>query len=286
MDETIKLLIILAVGLVTLILLRLISGKRKRLHVRFICNLLKVLVVVGCLVAILNVYTDLEKLAAALLTGGGLILAILSFAAQKVLNNILSGISISFSRPFDLGDKIKVMNGNTPIAEGTVSDITLRHTVIMTYDGQSCIIPNGTMNESMLVNVSAREKIGNFLEITVGFDTDFDLALKLTEEIVRGTENVIDCTKPLISRFEADGPVIKTTVWTKNVAENFVACGSIRKKLIEAFRDNNITIPYQTITIESIPESSGGERAKNQVKNQENDPGRRRKNHPGNAERK
>ena len=249
MDETIKLIIILAVGLLIWLLLKLISGKRKRLHVRFICNLLKVMDFIGCAVAIINVYTDLSEIAAALLTGGGLVLAILSFAAQKTLNNILSGISISLSHPFDLGDKIKVMSGNTVIAEGTVSDITLRHTIVMTYSGQSCIIPNGTMNESMLINVSSNEKVGNFLEITVGFDDDLDLAIELMEKTVRETENVVDCAKPVVCRFEADGPVIKTTVWTSTFSENYMACGYIRKKLVEVYKENGITIPYQTVTI-------------------------------------
>ena len=51
-------------------------------------------------------------------------------------------------------------------------------------------------------------------------------------------------------RFDPDGPVLKTTVWTKNVAQNFVACGSIRKRLIETYRKNGITIPYKTVTID------------------------------------
>ena len=249
MEETIQLLIILGTGLALFILIRIISRKNKKLHVRFICNLLRVFIVIGCLIGALNVYTDLEKTAAAILTGGGLVLAILSFAAQKVLNNILSGISISFSRPFDLGDKIKVMSGTSVLAEGTVSDITLRHTIIMSYSGQSYIIPNGTMNESLLINVSSNDKVGNFLEVTVGFDDDLDKAIDLFEEVVRSAEFVVDCTKPVVARFDADGPVIKATVWTKTFAENYSACGWIRKKLVEVFRENNITIPYQTVTI-------------------------------------
>ena len=254
MEELVKLSIIVLISAILWIILGAISRKKQRLHIRFVCNLLKVLLIIGCIIAALVIYTDFGKLAAAIVTGGGLILAILSFAAQKVLNNILSGISLSFSRPFDLGDKIKVLSGNTVIAEGTVADITLRHTIIMTYDGLSCIVPNGTMNESMLINVSAKDKVGNFIEITVGFNDDLDLALKLTEEVVRSTENVIDCTIPLIARFEADGPVIKTTVWTQTVAENFIACGHIRKKLIETFNEKGISIPYQTVTINSVKE--------------------------------
>ena len=81
MEKHIKLIIILAVGLVFWLVLRLVSGKRKKLHVRFICNLLKTLDIVVCVLAILQVYTDLNKIAAAVLTGGGLVLAVLSFAA-------------------------------------------------------------------------------------------------------------------------------------------------------------------------------------------------------------
>ena len=85
MEETIKLIVTIGIGLVIWLLLRLVSRLNKRLHVRFICNLLKVFVVLGCLISVLNIYTDLEKAAAAILTGGGLILAILSFAALLVL---------------------------------------------------------------------------------------------------------------------------------------------------------------------------------------------------------
>lgn len=257
MNDIIKIVIYVLVGLLLWMILKLVSGKRKKLHVRFICSLLRVLVIIGVLIAALQVYFDLTKVLTAVLTGGGLVLAILSFAAQKSLNNILSGIAISLSRPFDLGDKIKIISGGSVIAEGTVTDITLRHTVVMTYDGQACMVPNGVMNESMLLNVSHEDRIGNFLEITVGYSDDLDKALKLMEEVVRATDNVLDCTKPLICRFDPDGPVVKTTVWTKTVAENFVACGSIRKRLIETYRENGITIPYKMVTIESI--NSGSE---------------------------
>ena len=252
MNDISKVAVILCVGLLLWMFLKLISGKKKKLHVRFICSLLRVIVIIGALIAILQVYFDLTKVLTAVLTGGGLVLAILSFAAQKSLNNILSGIAISLSRPFDLGDKIKIISGGSVMAEGTVTDITLRHTVVMTYDGQACMVPNGTMNESMLLNVSHEDRIGNFLEITVGYSDDLDKALKLMEEVVRATDNVLDCTKPLICRFDPDGPVVKTTVWTKTVAENFVACGSIRKRLIETYRENGITIPYRTVTVDII----------------------------------
>ena len=250
MNDIVKVVIILLVGIVLWMFLKLISGKRKKLHVRFICSLLRMLVMISVLIGVLQVYFDLQNVLTAVLTGGGLVLAILSFAAQKSLNNILSGIAISLSRPFDLGDKIKIISGGSVMAEGTVTDITLRHTVVMTYDGQACMVPNGTMNESMLLNVSHEDRIGNFLEITVGYGDDLDKAISLMEEVVRATDNVIDCTKPLICRFDPDGPVVKTTVWTKTVAENFVACGSIRKRLIETYRKNGITIPYKTVTID------------------------------------
>ena len=184
MNDIAKIVVYVLVGLLLWMILKLVSGKRKKLHVRFICSLLRVLVIIGVLIAALQVYFDLSKVLTAVLTGGGLVLAILSFAAQKSLNNILSGIAISFSRPFDLGDKIKIISGGSVIAEGTVTDITLRHTVVMTYDGQACMVPNGVMNESMLLNVSHEDRIGNFLEITVGYSDDLDKALKLMEEVV------------------------------------------------------------------------------------------------------
>ena len=76
-----------------------------------------------------------------------------------------------------------MLQGGTAIAEGIVRDITLRHTVIDTYDGQSCIVPNGVLSESVIINTNLVENVGNFLEFEIGYGADVDHARQIIMEM-------------------------------------------------------------------------------------------------------
>ena len=62
--------------------------------------------------------------------------AIATFAAQQTLSNFISGISVSLSKPYNVNEKIKVMQNGNVIAEGMVKDVTMRHTVIGQFNGE------------------------------------------------------------------------------------------------------------------------------------------------------
>jgi small-conductance mechanosensitive channel len=234
-------------------LLGQIGHRQKKLHVGFACSLLRIIVVIICVTLLIGQLFDLGAFTQTLLTSGGLFLAVLTFAAQKVLNNILSGISISASKPFEIGQKIRVLQNGNPIAEGVVKSISLRHTVINTYDGQSCIIPNGVLSESVVVNANYTEEVGNFLEVTVRYQDDIDRAIGLVQETVDAEPLVTRRGEPLVSRYLEDGVQIKTAVWTRTLNDNFQACSNIRRNLLKVFRAAGIAIPYRTVTLD-MPE--------------------------------
>ena len=250
MRIALEIAVTLAVSVGLYFLLRIVSRRQKRLYVRFICDLLRIIVVILGLTAILGSLLDLSKIANALLAGGGLFLAILTFAAQKVLNNILSGFSISASKPFEIGQKIRVLQGGTAIAEGIVRDITLRHTVIDTYDGQSCIVPNGVLSESVIINTNYTAEVGNFLEVEVSYNDDMDRVFGVLLATIDAEPLVVRHSAPLVTKYLAEGVLVKTTLWTRTLNDNFIACSNIRKELLRNFREAGITIPYRTVTID------------------------------------
>ena len=245
-----QVIIILCVTLFVLRLLKRISNREGKLYFRFICNALRIGVITIAVMSMISLVLDLGNVLQGLLTGGGLVLAVLTFAAQKILNNTLSGLDITASKPFEIGQKIKVLQGSSIVAEGIVKDITLRHTIVDTFDGQSCIIPNGVLSDSVIINTNFTEQVGNFLEVEVGYNDDIDLALQVVSDTVASDPRVVNHSKPLVSKFLAEGVQIKTTVWTKTLSDNFAACGNIRKELLKNFRAAGITIPYQTVTLD------------------------------------
>ena len=150
-----------------------------------------------------------------------------------------------------MNDKIKVVQGGNIIAEGIVKDITIRHTIISQYNGESCIVPNSVMDMAVITNTNFTADIGNFLEIAVAYDSDIEGAMSIMQKICVENELTLNTekNKVFVKGYSADGVILKTTIWTKNLDDSFQACSDIRIRLVEEFRKNGIEIPYQTVTI-------------------------------------
>lgn len=245
-----------AVCAVLIFLVRLLfvkfQKKNNGINIKFFKSFITVVIVLVGLYNCLLFFDTTKEISKSLFTGSALILAVVTFAAQKALGNVISGIFISTTKPYDITDKIKVLNGSTIIAEGIVDDISIRHTIIRTFDGQSTIVPNSIMDDSVIINTNFTENVGNFLEVEVGFDADVEKAIGIIKDIINDNSRVIFKEKVdvKVSAFTDNGVKLKTIIWTKNIDDNFIACSDIRKAVLKQFRENNITIPYQTITIE------------------------------------
>ena len=143
-------------------------------------NVIIDVVVIYSLAQQFDITKDISKV---LLQSGSLIIAIATFAAQQALGNVISGISISASKPYNEDEKIRVVQGGTVIAEGIVKDVTLRHTVIYQFNGESCIVPNSVMDTSVIINTNYTENIGNFVEVEIAYDADVEEAIQIMKKV-------------------------------------------------------------------------------------------------------
>ncbi|HBA47986.1 MAG TPA: mechanosensitive ion channel protein, partial [Lachnospiraceae bacterium] len=91
-------------------------------------------------------------------------------AIQGSLSNFVGGVLILLLKPFKVGDYIKEdANGN----EGTVVSIELFYTKLTTPDNKVIVLPNGTLANSSLTNVTACDS--RRLDIMVGISYDADI---------------------------------------------------------------------------------------------------------------
>lgn len=233
--------------------LRKISKKSNGLHIQYFNSLIKILLVLLEIYYLLTLFDVTKTLSTTILGGGAIFLTVASFGAQQAMGNIVSGFFISASKPYELEDKIKVANGGSVLAEGIVKDITTRHTVIETFDGQTCIIPNSVMDSAVIINTTYTENVGNFLTVEISYESDVDKAMEIIKSIIVKNEMTLndDTTTVSLSQMNSDGLMLKTTVWTKTLGENFAACSDIRKQVLAEFNKAGITIPYKTITIKN-----------------------------------
>ncbi|MEX2588974.1 MAG: mechanosensitive ion channel domain-containing protein, partial [Chitinophagales bacterium] len=132
---------------------------------------------------------SLRAIGVTLFASAGIFAAILGFASQQAFSNIISGIFIVFFKPFRVGDTIKIGVD----VFGTVEDITLRHTVIKSFENRRIVIPNSIISSETIVNSNLTdERMCNFIEFGISYDSDVDLAFKIICEEAMKHPNIID----------------------------------------------------------------------------------------------
>jgi small-conductance mechanosensitive channel len=102
----------------------------------------------------LSQFTELKQLATGVLASTALIVAVVGFAAQRTLANVIAGIQIAVSQPIRIGDRVTFEE-----EEGRVTDITLSYTYIDPGDGSSVVIPNQLLTEGIVHNRSTEDTV-------------------------------------------------------------------------------------------------------------------------------
>lgn len=231
--------------------------KRKELiHVKFLRSISKVLLSIVACICISGLFTTTKALSATLLTSSSLLVAIVGFSAQQVLADVVSGVMLSWSRPFNLGEKINISSLGI---SGIVEDLTVRHTVIRTYHNSRMIIPNSVINKAIVENSNYNNNyIGNYMEISVSYESDLEHAIEVMRDTIASHPLVMDIRQDklagnkvnvAVKELADDGIILKATVWTLNLDDNFTACSDIRRLIKKNFDAEGISIPYKHMQI-------------------------------------
>jgi small-conductance mechanosensitive channel len=196
--------IVLAVGVLILAVIiakrvKKIVQKRtsKRLDdpllARFIAKVFQwSIIVLGLAIAMHLV--ELGGIARGLLTSAGITGIVLGFAFRDIGENLLSGVLLAFSRPFNVGDTIQ-----SESITGVVKTLDLRNTHIRSFDGKDIYIPNAIIVKNPLFNYT-RDGLLRF-DFVVGIDQGDD-AIQAKDLILKGIENVDGVLKepaPIVS---------------------------------------------------------------------------------------
>lgn len=122
-----------------------------------------------------------------LLASAGIIAVIVGFATQKTLSNLISGIFLAMYEPFRVGDKIRIMD-----MYGEVEDITLRHTVVRTWNNRRIVVPNSRIDDEEIFNFSlVDEKVLWTIDMPISYDADIDKAREImTDHAVKHPSNI------------------------------------------------------------------------------------------------
>lgn len=209
---------------------------------RFFCNVINALGYI-CMLGILLQTVGLTATSlTALVASAGVAVGL---ALQGSLSNFAGGVLILLMKPFVIGDYI--VQGNT---EGTVKEIGLVYTELITADNRLIVIPNGTLIDSSIVNVTAMGK--RRLELSVGIGYKSDLK-KAKEVLIRLGENdpARDPENPVnvfVSELAESSVNLGLHVWVSS-SEYWNAKWRLTENIKLAFDEEGIEIPFKQVEI-------------------------------------
>ncbi|NHB57980.1 mechanosensitive ion channel family protein [Acinetobacter sp. 194] len=195
-----------------------------------------------------------------IMAGLGIVGIAVSFAAQSTLSNFIAGITILIERPFQIGDWVRINK-----FEGQITQILLRTTQIRNRDNLLIIIPNSTVANAEVTNLTAHERMRFESFCRVSLHEDIERArtailnrLALEDAYLKTPAPSVD-----VHEFAELGIVLIVRYWL--MPYQMERLPRIQEKLLEqikeALRDAEIAVPFphiKLLTEQSSPQNSKG----------------------------
>jgi len=208
----------------------------------------------------------LRPVAQSIIGAAGIMAIAVGFAAQQALGNIISGIFIVISKPFQINDRISFNDG----LRGVVEDISLRHTVIRNFENQRIIIPNSIISNQILINSNyADSKICRLIDIGISYESNIDIAKQIIREEIenhplnidnRSTEDIEKGIPKVVVRviLFADSSVnLRAWAWAEDAPNGFVMTCDVLERIKKRFDKKGIVIPFPQRTISYLDPPKG-----------------------------
>jgi small-conductance mechanosensitive channel len=204
------------------------------------------LMLIGVLLALSAVGIDLTALSVL----GGAIGVGIGFGLQKLAASYVSGFVMLAERSVRIGDNVRVDN-----FEGRITDINARYTVVRSLGGRESIVPNEMFISNRIENLSLADlRLLQSTTVSVAYDSDVELVMRLLTEAASGQERVLRDPAPGVNltNFGADGLEFTLNYWMvdpENGQQNLRS--QINLGILQSLRDNAIEIPYPQRVIHS-----------------------------------
>lgn len=210
----------------------------------FISSLCKYVLYFILILIILSQFGVTASSVIAVLGSAGLTVGL---ALQGSLSNFAGGVLILLLKPFVVGDYIIE---NSDGQEGTVSEITIFYTKLLTLDNKAIMLPNGTLSNSSIVNVTAMKNRRLDLRFGVAYDSDIQKVKEILERVAIGDEAILkdEPTDVFVSELMDSYVEMGVRGWVKR-DDYWTAKWRITENVKLEFDKAGISIPFPQMEI-------------------------------------
>jgi small conductance mechanosensitive channel len=216
--------------------------------VLYILRIKNLIIILAAALFYASLVPGLRALVGTMMAGAGITAIVVGFAAKSTIANLISGISLAIYRPIRIGDRVDIDGEYS-----TVEDITLRHTIVRTWEHKRLIIPNEKLDSMIITNYSLIDpRIICRVEMGVSYDTDIDLARRLIlEEADRCPYRLKNADEPWV-RIISHGDFsigIRFYMWVPDMDAAWQAKFWILEHVKKRFDREGVEIPFPYRTL-------------------------------------
>lgn len=181
---------------------------------------------------------------AALIASAGVAVGL---AVQGSLSNFAGGILILLLKPFVVGDYIIEDNHGD---EGTVKEIQLFYTKLLTVDNRTVVIPNGMLTNNSLTNVTHMDERKLELKVSISYESDLLKAKAVLADLIRKESRIMQDKEHriFVDELGDDGVILGMRCWVST--EDY---WNVRWDMLEGikltFDRESIVIPYRQMNV-------------------------------------
>ncbi len=168
-------------------------------------------------------------------------------ALQGSLSNFAGGVLLLLLKPFRVGDYIREdSKGN----EGTVVEIQIFYTKLLTVDGKMVILPNGTLANNSIVNYTTASFRRLDLSVGISYDADLKKAKQIAMKLLNSNPLVLHEKDEIVVVDDlADSAVVLSVKCYVLTGDYWTLRGELLENIKFAFDEEGISIPYPQMDV-------------------------------------
>lgn len=172
----------------------------------------------------------------------------IGLALEGCLSNFAGGVLILVTKPFVVGDYVKI-DGSQDV-EGSVEKIDIIYTTLTTIDNKSIKIPNGTVANSILTNVTNQTKRRVDVMVGISYDDDVKKAKEIANDVMNSCKYIMSEEENVVVVKELGESSINLEIrmWTAT-DDYWNAKFDINERIKAEFDKNGISIPYNQLDV-------------------------------------